>query len=255
MLGAIKRVISGGSMVEKAEEASPAAPAQHPNTSSTPDQSNTPALVEHDQDVTMKDASVQDTEVHVTHIGNMVPGTLTPRSSLSDVSAADEEDVPNTNNHNQSSSSSNNSSNPDASASSPQNDSRVDSAAGHQLQADPRQQMHARPQFPRNDSKNSNDGSSGAFSFGSMRASSQNSSRDWGWFEDVHQSASDTPYLKRKDTADKSDGKKKGKKQEGGLVPVTGGGHSGASLREMVSSMDNSGMYILEDCLVCATVT
>ncbi len=35
----------------------------------------------------------------------------------------------------------------------------------------------------RSDSKNSNDSSSG-----SMRASSQNSSRDWGWFEEIHYS-------------------------------------------------------------------
>jgi hypothetical protein len=62
--------------------------------------------------------------------------------------------------------------------------------------------------FPRNDSKVSSDSSST-----SMRGSSQNSSRDWGWFEDVHLSEhAISPHLKRKDTSDDKNNKKKGKK-------------------------------------------
>ena len=77
----------------------------------------------------------------------------------------------------------------------------------------PNQEKVIVSRFPRNDSKQSSDSSSA-----SMKASSQNSSRDWGWFEDVVSEELGTPsQLKRKDAASSKTNKKKGKK--GGLVP------------------------------------
>mmetsp|Transcript_26981 Transcript_26981/g.75887 ORF Transcript_26981/g.75887 Transcript_26981/m.75887 type:complete len:402 (-) Transcript_26981:3390-4595(-) len=70
--------------------------------------------------------------------------------------------------------------------------------------------------FHRNDSRVSNDSSSE-----SNRASSQTSSRDWGWFEDVHMSEHHhgSPFLKRKDQPnDKAASHKKGRQLKG-LVP------------------------------------
>ena len=80
----------------------------------------------------------------------------------------------------------------------------------------PNQEQVIVSRFPRNDSKQSSDSSSA-----SMKASSQNSSRDWGWFEDVVSEELGTPsQLKRKDAASSKTNKKKGKK--GGLVPSEG---------------------------------
>jgi hypothetical protein len=95
--------------------------------------------------------------------------------------------------------------------------------------------MFPRGQFPRHDSRASNDSSSG-----SHRASSQNSSRDWGWFEDVHGSENATsPYLKRKDATDDKHNSKKGKKS--GLVPQANVRPSSRSLNEILHSSLGNG--------------
>jgi hypothetical protein len=71
--------------------------------------------------------------------------------------------------------------------------------------------------FTRRDSKMSNTDSSSA----SMKASSQTSSRDWGWFEDVHTAEHNAPS-KKKDKASSKSIKKKGKIGGGlGFQPET----------------------------------
>ena len=94
----------------------------------------------------------------------------------------------------------------------------------------PNQEKVIVSRFPRNDSKQSNDSSSA-----SMKASSQNSSRDWGWFEDVVSEELGTPsQLKRKDAASSKTNKKKGKK--GGLVPSEGTSSSDDGLEAIIQN-------------------
>ena len=71
-----------------------------------------------------------------------------------------------------------------------------------------------RGSLPRNDSKMSSDSSN------SVRGGSQNSSRDWGWFEDVHASEHAHPptMSKRKASTDSKGNKKGGGKSR--LVPM-----------------------------------
>ena len=94
----------------------------------------------------------------------------------------------------------------------------------------PNQEKVIVSRFPRNDSKQSSDSSSA-----SMKASSQNSSRDWGWFEDVVSEELGTPsQLKRKDAASSKTNKKKGKK--GGLVPSEGTSSSDDGLEAIIQN-------------------
>ena len=309
MLGALKRVISGENVKEQKDGAAdaPAPPSSPPSTDEAVVNTNdkqedgnndAPAVFiesEDDGEMDLLPPADNDNDVNVRIIGTdrMGPGILTPRSSLSDVSAADDDDddeekpvenVVNQNKHhhhntsldNSPLSSSNNSdqdvknhgmaAHPDGSGSNSPNREEAEANASLDgddllLQADPRQMQLSsssrmqQPQqqppqfaFRRSDSKASNDGSSSAaFS----RAGSQTSSRDWGWFEDVHISASEqlqlqtsqqqqqqqqqqggdnnNPHLKRKDETSEKGGdgsKKKGKKHEvtpALLVPVSGG--------------------------------
>ena len=194
MLGAIKRVISGEDMRGggEGEESN-----DNERILSTPEQSQShPGIVNMSSDVAMEPVLVEndqdmDMELDVGVIESVHHGT--PGSSLSDVS--------------------------DGHAS-----AMMEDVDNHLLQADPRQsqlppppptttsfqQQQPPPQavtmqvatktLPRNDSKVSNDSSSAS---NSMKGSSQNSSRDWGWFEDVHTSneaLASTPqkHLKKK---------------------------------------------------------
>jgi hypothetical protein len=65
-------------------------------------------------------------------------------------------------------------------------------------------------------------------SSGSMRAASQNSSRDWGWFEDVHHPS---------EHAEKK--KSKGKKAKGTLVPIQD------TVRDVLHHQADTGTYIV----------
>ena len=176
--------------------------------------SDSPALVENDHDMDLEE------DVKLTHIADVGVGNFTPRSSLSDVSAECED------------------------GSEHERCSELMKMMGDDDMTNERNtipEQHAATfeqggNFPRNDSKVSNDSSSG-----SMRGSSQNSSRDWGWFEDVHASEQQlTPYLKRKDTTDDKNNKKKGKKGKGLVPHANEGPSSSEGLTEIMHSrLDN----------------
>lgn len=75
---------------------------------------------------------------------------------------------------------------------------------------------HNQATLNRSDSKTSNDSSSG-----SMRASSQNSSRDWGWFEEIHYSTDGmlSPPDSKRNKANSNETNGKAKPTRGRLVP------------------------------------
>eukprot|EP00339_Tiarina_fusa_P005320 CAMPEP_0117057456 /NCGR_PEP_ID=MMETSP0472-20121206/39897_1 /TAXON_ID=693140 ORGANISM="Tiarina fusus, Strain LIS" /NCGR_SAMPLE_ID=MMETSP0472 /ASSEMBLY_ACC=CAM_ASM_000603 /LENGTH=514 /DNA_ID=CAMNT_0004774365 /DNA_START=182 /DNA_END=1726 /DNA_ORIENTATION=+ len=178
MLDVIKRVISGDDMNVTSNEQQGEQQANNNvdsigNTGSDSGLSTNfdtaPVLVENDMDL--------DQDVgRVAHMAT----SETPRSSLSDVSAA--------------------------------HDTGLD-IDGDENMEDQDQSARKEPErgtLTRNDSKMSSDSSN------SVRGGSQNSSRDWGWFEDVHASEhAQAPQSKRKATSDKNS--KKGKTR---LVPL-----------------------------------
>ena len=143
-----------------------------------------PALIENDQDMEI------EADVTITNIESVLQ---TPGSSLSDVSAAPDIQQLEMNGGDQ--------------VLPPRPISRGTSAqAVLSLE-----QAH----LPRNDSK--------SIDSSSLRGSSQNSSRDWGWFEDASAEMTLTPHLKRKDTSEDKSNKKKGK-TGGRLVPMDSDG-------------------------------
>jgi hypothetical protein len=234
MLGAIKRVISGENVAEGAHQKeerysedvnmpeTPPGMASN-NNQSTAHQAAGPALVENDHDMEAMDEKISHME-DAPDSNNI----YTPGSSLSDMSEG------NQGHQNQGH----------------QQHEEQDTTGDNQKMNIDDDKMHdrsriipeqavatfVREKFPRNDSRTS-DSSSGSVT----RANSQGSSRDWGWFEDVHASEHlTTPYLKRKETTEDNTNQKKGKKG-GGLVPHGSARTPSDGLREIVrsSSLDN----------------
>jgi hypothetical protein len=195
MDAAMKRIISGEDMNDDNRPLSmDAEEVDDPNSMTTAGAGPTsPALVENDMDIDMND---------VRH--NIASMTDTPRSSVSDMSdvgGQDDNDVEHRYEQDR--------------------HIYVSEAAKHPMhrriiQDERIVNIGGAVNIPRNDSKVSSSDSSN-----SMRGSSQNSSRDWGWFEDVHASEhanNSSPHQlhKRKSTDEKHKHKKHGKNRHGG---------------------------------------
>lgn len=229
MFEAIKRVISGEdvgeeNLIQISEATNQDLTSDMPPTepSSGAEIAPQPALVENDMDHEFSD----NNELRLLPSNGILNSeSYTPRSSLSDVSAGHKDEIE------------------DAGETAMTFTKMVvdDDGMLERSSAIPEQAaaMFARGNFPRNDSRVSNDSS-----LGSQRASSQNSSRDWGWFEDVHISEhQSSPYLKRKDTTDDKNNKKKGKKGGGGLVPQVSEGTSSGGLTEIIQAGLDNGRF------------
>ena len=200
MLGAIKRVISGDNMLnlDPPEAATGGVVGESMNDNSgtpTSTVSAPPALVENDQYMDV------DPGVTVTHIASTALDT--PGSSISDLSdghlAAMHRWVDQ------------------------EGDINMQNEGIFQPRIFPMRLSNSIPEqaaanFPRNDSIVSSSDSSES---NSMRGGSQNSSRDWGWFEDVYTSDHNlTPQLKRKETSENDKNNKKKGKKRSSLVPL-----------------------------------
>ena len=248
MFDAIKRVISGEDVAE--ENLAPTEDGTNPEPNRSVDsgmvpssgieiETTQPAIVENDLDHGLASDNNKLTLPPSTNDDRSNHESYTPRSSLSDVSAGhnDDEIVEST-----------------PTGVTTQRFAKMvvdDDGMLDRSNAIPEQAaalFATRGNFPRNDSRVSNDSSSG-----SQRASSQNSSRDWGWFEDVHVSEqSSSPYLKRKDTTDDKNNKKKGKRggsggggsiSSSGLVPQVSEGTSSGGLTEIIQAGLDNGRF------------
>jgi hypothetical protein len=233
MFGAIKRVISGDDVAQQVhavyagsneisddnmsgeretpQSQQPANTATHTHDASAP-----PVLVESDPYDHYDD---MDEDVHFKHINDDASGAFTTGSELT----TDSQDAYNTK------------------MMLDDSDMIIDYTAN--LIPEPHSAMFDSENFPRNDSHSSTEEHSN-------RASSQNSSRDWGWFEDVYNAENHSGiFLKRKDqtTEDKLD-KKKGK-TGGGLVPmVSSEGAHGAVTQIIRTNLKNGRLTVF----VCA---
>lgn len=217
MLDVIRRVISGeefhDAVAATEEEATTAEEMnqQHTNTMTT---QGAPTLVENDQDMDIDVDVAVDMDVGVTHIAS---ASETPRSSLSDVSAAAK------------------------SVQEEYEQMMSEEAPMHVIREQVTTNLNqGRANLPRSDSKASSDSSN------SMRGSSQNSSRDWGWFEDVHTNEQMTPHQKRKEISDDKGSKKKGKKG-GRLVPLVDAGDPSHGLEIIHTVRDNGKLTPISD--------
>jgi hypothetical protein len=231
MLGAIRRVISGEDVAEKAcqeerfaeEVAMPETPQGMAlnNNQSTAHHAAGPALVENDHDMEFM-------EEKLSHLDDAAysKNISTPGSSLSDMS----ESHPGHQHEEQDMTGGNQQMNID------------DDMMHDRSNPSPERAVATFEQgtLQRNHSTAS-DFSSGSMTRANSQTTSQNGSRDWGWFEDVHVSETlATPYLKRKETTEDKTNQKKGKKGSG-LAPHGSERTPSEGLREIVrsSSLDN----------------
>jgi hypothetical protein len=225
MFDVIKRVISGEDVGEGKEPSESAGDDRIMEDGATPSTATNlqPALVENDAD--------PDVSGHNRRTTDDAADTGSSLSDVSDTNIEEMDSDPNDNN----------------------NYIKMvvdDDAMPERSNAIPEQvaAMFPRGQFPRHDSRASNDSSSG-----SHRASSQNSSRDWGWFEDVHGSENAaSPYLKRKDATEDKHNSKKGKKS--GLVPQANVRPSSRSLNEILHSSLGNGRLTSGSTATCLVV-
>jgi hypothetical protein len=231
MFGAIKRVISGDDVAQQVHavygsdeiadenmsgerEPPQSQQSQQPANTATNVASAPPVLVESDPYDYYDD---MDEDVHFKHINDDESGAFTTGSELT----TDSHDAYNTK------------------MMIDDNDMMIDYTAN--VIPEQHSSMFDSENFPRNDSH---------FSTGehSNRASSsQNSSRDWGWFEDVYNAENHSGlFLKRKDqtTEDKLD-EKKGK--TGGGLPMVSDGTHGA-VTQIIRTNPNNGRLTVFVC-------
>jgi hypothetical protein len=230
MLGALRRVISGEDVAERAHQEErypedvtmPETPREMAsnNNQSTAHHAAGPAIVENDHDMETMDEKFSSME-EIPDSKNI----YTPGSSLSDMSEGHQHEEQDTTGGNQ--------------------QMNIDDHMMHDRSSIIQEQAVAtfvRGKLSRHDSRASD--SSGSVTRANSQTNSLTGSRDWGWFEDVHVSEHlATPYLKRKETTEDKTNQKKGKKGRA-LPHGTGTGSEGTpseGLREIVrsSSLDN----------------